>query len=79
MKYYCRAALRPNGLIVIKENCTNSEEVEHDSSDSSATRPFKIFTTLFTDAGFKVLKYVKQKNFPTDLYPVWTFAIKPKI
>ncbi|OXA57864.1 N-terminal Xaa-Pro-Lys N-methyltransferase 1 [Folsomia candida] len=75
----CMKALRPNGLLIVKENCTNSDKVEHDSTDSSATRPFKLFKDLFVKADFKVLKYVKQKNFPADLYPVWSFALSPNI
>jgi len=73
----CSKALRPNGLIVLKENCTNGKAVEHDSNDSSVTRPFTLFETLFKRADVKLLKHLKQKNFPSELYPVWTFALLP--
>jgi len=74
----CCRALRTNGLIIIKENCTSSNKPENDSEDSSITRGFPNFMEVFTKADVKVVKYVKQKNFPKDLYPVWMFALQPK-
>lgn len=74
---FCSAALKPGGIIVIKENTTKGESKDEDDEDSSITRPFKGFMNVFADAGVKVLKYVKQKNFPTELYPVWIFALDP--
>jgi protein N-terminal methyltransferase len=73
----CRAALRPNGLMIIKENTTRGKEPDIDESDSSVTRSFNGFLDIFKKANMKVLQYVKQKNFPKDLYPVWIFAVKP--
>jgi len=62
---------------VIKENCTKGEVEDVDEEDSSITRPFKGFMNVFAKSGVKVLKYCKQKNFPTELYPVWIFALDP--
>ncbi|CAL8143788.1 unnamed protein product [Orchesella dallaii] len=73
----CSVALKPGGIIVIKENCTKGEIEDRDEDDSSITRPFKGFMNVFAKSGIKVLKYVKQKNFPTELYPVWIFALDP--
>jgi len=74
----CSSALKEGGVIVIKENCTKGEEPDIDDEDSSVTRPFKGFINVFTEVGVKIIKFNKQKNFPSDLYPVWTFAVEPK-
>jgi len=71
------ASLKDGGMIVVKENCTRTNAVDNDSEDSSITRPFAHFLSLFTRAGLKIVKYVKQKRFPKELYPVWCFALKP--
>lgn len=72
----CSKALSPGGLIIIKENTTKGEVEDKDEDDSSVTRPFKEFMRIFNESGMKVVKYVKQKNFPNDLYPVWMFALE---
>lgn len=81
MVFYYSTALKPGGIIVIKENCTKGDTQDVDEEDSSITRPFKGFMQVFGDseAGVKVLKYIKQKNFPTELYPVWIFALEPQL
>jgi len=73
----CKKALLPGGVLVIKENCARDENVQFDSVDSSVTRPFALFTDLFTRADFQVVKFIKQPNFPANLFPVWTWAISP--
>lgn len=73
----CRKALLPNGLVIIKENITRGNKSEIDEDDSSVTRAFNVFLDIFKKADFTLLHYVKQKNFPRDLYPVWMFCIKP--
>ncbi|CAG7717109.1 unnamed protein product [Allacma fusca] len=73
----CSSALLPNGVMIIKENTTRGNAPDVDESDSSVTRSFNGFLNIFKAANMKVLQYVKQKNFPRDLYPVWIFAVKP--
>lgn len=74
----CIAALKPNGIIGIKENITSSNTVELDSEDSSVTRPHHILREIFDRAGLDCIKDVKQTNFPRGLYGVHMFAVRAK-
>jgi protein N-terminal methyltransferase len=73
----CRSALRKNGVVIAKENCTRTNQLETDSVDSSVTRSFAMFVDIFKKADYNVISNVKQKNFPKELYPVWTFVLRP--
>lgn len=70
--------LKPNGVIVVKENVTSSGEVEFDKVDSSVTRPESEILDIVERAELKVLKNMKQPNFPKGLYEVKMFCLKPK-
>jgi len=72
-----RSALRPNGVVIAKENCTRSNQLENDSLDSSVTRSFAMYVDIFKKADYNVISNVKQKNFPKELYPVWAWALRP--
>ncbi|CAB4056684.1 NTMT1 [Lepeophtheirus salmonis] len=74
----CKKGLRPNGLLVVKENLTSSGCADVDKEDGSATRPEEIFQRIFKEAGYSVVKEMYQRNFPKDLYTVKMFALKPK-
>jgi hypothetical protein len=69
--------LTPNGLIIVKENCTRPAHKNPipDADDSSITRPTSQFLRSFEDAGLKLLSREKQKRFPKELFPVWTFGL----
>lgn len=73
----CRNALKPNGVIVFKENVTSSEEIEYDRNDSSVTRPFPLLLDLIKKANYRCIKHCKQERFPKALYTVYMIAIKP--
>lgn len=73
-----REGLKTNGLIIIKENTTSSEEIEVDTVDSSVTRPVKRFREIFASAGLDCWRVVKQNNFPKGIYAVHMFALKPQ-
>lgn len=79
-KFFRRMAcgLKPNGVIVVKENVTSSGTVELDEQDSSVTRPESLLLSIIDNAGLKVIKNVKQPNFPKGLYEVRMLCLRPQ-
>ncbi|XP_068633469.1 alpha N-terminal protein methyltransferase 1-like [Battus philenor] len=73
----CRQSLATNGLIVIKENVTGSNEYDYDDEDYSVTRPYKMMITLFQQSNLEIIKTDIQTGFPEDIYSVHMFALKP--
>ncbi|XP_074651093.1 N-terminal Xaa-Pro-Lys N-methyltransferase 1-like [Tubulanus polymorphus] len=71
----CVEGLTQNGLIVVKDNLS-STELLFDEQDSSYTRTQQQLEAVFESAGFRILKNEKQKNFPTGLYAVRTYALQ---
>lgn len=69
--------LKPNGILVVKENVTSSGQVEKDEEDSSVTRPDNLLRQLFLRAGLVLLRDLKQLKFPKDLYQVNMYALRP--
>ncbi|KAJ3548933.1 hypothetical protein NM208_g754 [Fusarium decemcellulare] len=78
----CKAALNPEGVIVIKENLSTSNIDEFDEVDSSVTRKDEKFLALFEQAGLKLVKSDMQRGFPLvdgrPLMPVKMYALKPE-
>jgi len=72
----CGAALRPSGLVVIKDNVA-FEGVVPDETDSSVCRDLDIVRSLVTDAGMRVVYEEQQKDFPKEIYQVHTLALRP--
>lgn len=72
-------ALKNNGIIVVKENVTNSNSsiLEIDKTDSSVTRSINSLRSLFEKAGLICIKEKQQIKFPRGLYPVYMFALRP--
>ncbi|CAB3231103.1 unnamed protein product [Arctia plantaginis] len=60
----CRDALEEDGVIVVKENVTSSGKIEKDHTDSSVTRTFKQYISIFKKCDLKRIKQCKQANFP---------------
>uniref|UniRef100_A0A1Q3FJM2 Alpha N-terminal protein methyltransferase 1 n=1 Tax=Culex tarsalis TaxID=7177 RepID=A0A1Q3FJM2_CULTA len=75
--FRCTKALKRNGLMVIKENFTNGDKPELDRCDSSVTRPLGIMKQLLTKGNLRVVKELRQKDFPKGLYPVYMIALRP--
>ncbi|XP_046467643.1 N-terminal Xaa-Pro-Lys N-methyltransferase 1 [Neodiprion pinetum] len=75
---HCQAGLKENGVVIVKENITSSENVEVDTQDSSVTRPLKELQRLFDLAGFSSVKEQKQSRLPRGLYPVYMFILRPR-
>ncbi|KOB79500.1 Methyltransferase-like protein 11A [Operophtera brumata] len=73
----CISALAKNGVIVIKENVTTTEEMEYDEDDSSVTRPVSRMKMIFSESNLKILHTEIQNDFPEDIYPVHSFALTP--
>jgi len=72
----CKKGLKDNGMIFVKENnCLNEFDV--DDVDSSMTRSDDLFKEIFQRSGLELVKEATQKNFPSSLYPVKMYALKP--
>jgi protein N-terminal methyltransferase len=73
----CAAALKPGGMIFIKENvCAQGFIV--DSEDASVTRSHAYNVELFTKrSGLKLAHTALQKDFPKQLFKVRMYALKP--
>ncbi|VVC24525.1 S-adenosyl-L-methionine-dependent methyltransferase,Alpha-N-methyltransferase NTM1 [Cinara cedri] len=73
----CCKLLSKNGVIVVKENISQLEEGDLDSQDSSITRSFLKFCQIFEQANLICTAKKTQQNFPSELYQVEMFALKP--
>lgn len=73
----CICGLRENGIIIIKENTTTTQELDLDRQDSSVTRPLHLLCDLLQKAGLRCVKQKRQVNFPHGLYPVYMIATRP--
>lgn len=71
----CQKALRPNGLIVIKDN-VSYEGVVPDEVDSSVCRDLEIVHSLVARAGLRIIHEEQQVNFPKEIYQVHTLALR---
>lgn len=73
----CKAVLKPNGILVVKDNVSSSDEIDDDHNDSSITRPQHLFENIFKRAEFVILKDKRQYKMPKGLYPIKMFVLKP--
>ncbi|XP_046675236.1 N-terminal Xaa-Pro-Lys N-methyltransferase 1 [Homalodisca vitripennis] len=73
----CGKSLKPNGVIVVKENLSSCEEGDMDKNDSSRTRHENELKKIFISAGLKITKEAVQKKFPKELYRVKMYALRP--
>ncbi|XP_066516859.1 N-terminal Xaa-Pro-Lys N-methyltransferase 1 isoform X2 [Hoplias malabaricus] len=71
----CRGALRPDGLIVIKDNVA-CEGVVPDEVDSSVCRDLKVLHRIVAQAGLSLVHEEQQQNFPEEIYQVHILAIR---
>ena len=72
----CRAGLKENGIIIVKENVVYNESSDFDAQDSSYTRPLAELLRLFKKADLDVVRQEEQKNFPQEIYAVYMFGLK---
>ncbi|KAK2818793.1 hypothetical protein Q5P01_024354 [Channa striata] len=71
----CQKSLRPNGIIVIKDN-VSYEGVVPDEVDSSVCRDLEIVRSLVRRAGLRIIHEEQQMNFPKEIYQVHTLALR---
>lgn len=71
----CKKSLRPNGVIVIKDNMAR-QGCKLDPMDSSISRHLDIMRSIIAKAGLEVLAIERQDGFPDTIMPVWMIAIK---
>ena len=73
----CSKGLRPGGMIILKDNCAENWTFVVDKQDSSVARCKEYVRLLLHLAGLNILEELKQNDFPTELYPVIMFAMRP--
>lgn len=73
----CAIGLSDNGVIVIKENVTASDDCCIDVRDSSVTRSLKDIKQLLTAANLRIIKTLREKKFIQGLFPVFIISCKP--
>ncbi|KAK9363798.1 alpha-N-methyltransferase NTM1 [Lipomyces starkeyi] len=74
----CKSGLQKDGLIFVKENNTSTLMDEFDNTDSSVTRADQSFRRIFDEAGLELLEAEVQQGLPQGLYPVRSYALRPK-
>mmetsp|Transcript_13421 Transcript_13421/g.38688 ORF Transcript_13421/g.38688 Transcript_13421/m.38688 type:complete len:199 (-) Transcript_13421:2423-3019(-) len=72
----CKTALRPQGVVVLKENVVLDGGFHVDKSDNSIMRADSHYRELFTRAGMNLLLDMRQPNFPKQLYPVLMYCLR---
>lgn len=73
----CLKGLKPNGVIVLKDNCCDDWTFVVDKNDSSISRAPHYMKALFDLAGCRILLAAQQTNFPPELSSVYMFALIP--
>ncbi|MEJ1271721.1 N-terminal Xaa-Pro-Lys N-methyltransferase 1 [Cricetulus griseus] len=71
----CKQGLRPNGIIVIKDNMAQ-EGVILDDVDSSVCRDLEVVRRIIRSAGLSLLAEERQENLPDEIYHVYSFALR---
>lgn len=71
----CRSALRPDGLIVVKDNVAY-EGVVPDEVDSSVCRDLPLLRSIVARAGLRIICEEQQQNFPEEIYQVHILALR---
>ena len=74
----CAAGLKPNGVIVVKENVSSPPTpFDFDDDDGSVTRSDLLFRRIFAHARLGLVRAERQQRFPAELFPVWMYALRP--
>ncbi|KAJ8384516.1 hypothetical protein AAFF_G00204310 [Aldrovandia affinis] len=71
----CKASLKPNGVIIIKDNMAR-QGCKLDHIDSSIIRHLDIMKRVIAQAGLDILGVEKQEGFPEQIVPVWMIAMQ---
>ena len=80
----CKQSLRDGGFLVVKENNASPSECECgagsytlDEENAAVIRSDAHHRYLFRASGFRVALAEKQRDFPSDLYPVRMYHLVP--
>ncbi|KAH8404073.1 hypothetical protein KR215_009002 [Drosophila sulfurigaster] len=73
-----RLGLEPGAYFCMKENVSTSKTIIKDDEDSSVTRPLALYEESLKEAGFRIVRKVRQQNFPKGLFPVYMIACRPR-
>ncbi|TMS19968.1 Alpha N-terminal protein methyltransferase 1B [Larimichthys crocea] len=73
--FRCKKSLRPNGVIVMKDNMAR-QGCKLDPIDSSISRHLDIMRGIIAKAGLEILAVERQEGFPEIIMPVWMIAMK---
>ncbi|XP_036378542.1 alpha N-terminal protein methyltransferase 1B [Megalops cyprinoides] len=71
----CKASLKPNGVIIIKDNMAR-QGCKLDPIDSSVMRHLDIMQSIIVKAGLNIIGLEKQEGFPEQMVPIWMVAIQ---
>jgi protein N-terminal methyltransferase len=76
----CCRALKPHGLIVVKDNVILDPSITYcmDLDDSSVSRNVLYSKLLYRLADLKIVSEKQQRDFPEELYPVVMIALAHK-
>lgn len=72
-----RKSLRKNGVIVIKCNVEPCDTTLYSTVTCSVIRPYWWYQKLFSKAGFRCFRNLKQKNIGYNPMPNYIFALRP--
>uniref|UniRef100_A0A0G4FQ34 Alpha N-terminal protein methyltransferase 1 n=1 Tax=Chromera velia CCMP2878 TaxID=1169474 RepID=A0A0G4FQ34_9ALVE len=74
----CKRALKPNGVICLKENVVVGVDGKFhiDKDDNSIMRTDEHYRVLIKKAGLQLLCEMRQPKFPKGLFPVFMFAFR---
>lgn len=73
----CAKCLAPSGFLCLKDNVARSGFLV-DKSDSSIMRSDKYLKHLFRTAELELVRETKQVDFPREVFPVRTYALRPQ-
>lgn len=69
--------LNRKAVIIVKENIYFGDEDYYNEREGEITRSFRLYSSLFHEAGYYPILVEKQHNFPAELYKVQMFALRP--
>jgi protein N-terminal methyltransferase len=72
----CKAALKPGGLIFLKDNVSSRNNRSPDEDDRSVARSNGQYKAIFAAANVTCIKEQRQRQWPSDLYEARMYALR---
>ena len=72
----CQRCLRPNGVVILKDNISSSDNFILDDEDASIVRCLKHMKSVIARSGLEIVSDERVKGYPTSLLPVYLFALR---